>query len=1473
MNKYGKQTSLHHPIQQVIVDRINSIDVSSTGKCFHFISCLNEASQNFQPAMEAIGHQVFVILPFIEKLIQVYYEQLKTELSPAEKNEISHQLHCSIQAVIFCSKNCLNNNKRYNFNRNLGSALTSINVKCLELIDNPDIPMDTKNICAILVVMESLISDKLTSEYLFWIKDNSNIKKLSLIFGIITTMDQKQMNYKILADVSTVLKEIYLETSIDPTLLMSACSSFMELTRKLKDQRIICHENFNSVISSALFVALLNVEHHMDSVRHRARETLKHLVETSVSNNNDILLERIFLEIDKLSSVNLRCSIIVSISPVLKAEQILRQQRNILLFEEILCSVTDNKVANQNLINCYEVVAQKLSEEVDFDKWFKKIVKPALNSMMGKEKLSEERLTIENLLLKLINKDVKVLEEILKQRETFDIGFLFMCLSAGKKAGRFDKETSTADQWKGIISYEKIKNAMIHVEDKIRNSAFLMIVEARKSTEGFSEQELDCVKHFLKYNINVQSPSTRQSILGMLKNLFARIQTVSQAALKKKEVVDLEFYFNFLVHLQEFCLENLVEGSNFTRRKLSLLILHYISKIIGENYPDKSSTVWDGNKLNVLMNVMNDSYEANKENVVEIMKLIPNGVVRQFCKISLRELQVAVTSIRPPDSLTAIYLLEIITKFTFNFDEFPAERSEVSPESLLVLTWCENLLMDGLALAEKSLTVASSTNPLYGLVQSIRHLLSKLDLKTLGVCQLWRNFFQRLIPVCKRLTLVVAPVVNNSSPEGILPEENFDNLDEQTKEEWKKIADQTTPQIVLLCSWRTIKEVSLLLGDICLRAPLKVEGEGDGLLDVDQIISIGDHFLELLSQTKHRGAFEQCYFGFSQLCLRLWTCNEPKLHRLPSEMLNEMISSISGEDKGNNELLSMKNLCATRRSAGLPFMIQPLITAELKVSSTKNFHFVMTSLIKFCRHGEHLETRTHSLNILRALFRCSDLNEAISEYNSDGIKCSILGYGAESWIEKNSATLLFSALMVRIFGVQRTKDSEDLNIKNKMRARIFFLRYPDLYDFFMTQLTEAAQFVANEKMNSKLQPILLLLNRLYPSALEGTQTKLELVNFVPVVSLCSGCVVMPTRILCAKFIANVTPLHLLTARILETIKVLKGSDRLPSNAAHGILLQIFHLAKLIPMMELGEGTSSKLIPILDEICPIGQRFKSQLVCFGAFVDIVTEICLKCWLVFEAPCGEPLSFMGTRNDVEKWLSSNDITEAQVQQGQQLLGYSNHDLNALQHLNLQKHENYKSFSRYLESCFGYDKSALFGSSIVTPKIFIVKLMMCNLGDPSEFFNSLVDSQATAEDDFPLKLNLILLLLDIDYATSMQDEYEINPKEIFVIKNMRVARRFELKSALMYSEELKARLLQRSLDYQVMVKSLDVLSFLHYSDGYGEAATVFIESSLNKPEQLKKSFLRLANLCVKTEKSIAHIDFKFLPDISTDPSYYVK
>lgn len=139
---------------------------------------------------------------------------------------------------------------------------------------------------------------------------------------------------------------------------------------------------------------------------------------------------------------------------------------------------------------------------------------------------------------------------------------------------------------------------------------------------------------------------------------------------------------------------------------------------------------------------------------------------------------------------------------------------------------------------------------------------------------------------------------------------------------------------------------------------------------------------------------------------------------------------------------SAETLCATRRSAGLPFMVQAFTVTEPKLNNQTalksifrdllpmalspegielifllmvcNLHmirlFIISMLLKsldFVKIHLNLPTverflvgvraysesqKVHALNVLRALYKTSSLGDAVQPFVSDGLKAAISGY-------------------------------------------------------------------------------------------------------------------------------------------------------------------------------------------------------------------------------------------------------------------------------------------------------------------------------------------------------------------------------------------------------------------------------------------------------------------------------------------------
>ena len=99
--------------------------------------------------------------------------------------------------------------------------------------------------------------------------------------------------------------------------------------------------------------------------------------------------------------------------------------------------------------------------------------------------------------------------------------------------------------------------------------------------------------------------------------------------------------------------------------------------------------------------------------------------------------------------------------------------------------------------------------------------------------------------LCLEATKIVADVVSSDSPEGHLPDRHL-----------SEDGDGRTAQLLLLCAWRTVKDASLLIGEVCSK----------GFWLPEQTLSrMAEHFVQQLSDITHRGAFEQAYVGFCQV--------------------------------------------------------------------------------------------------------------------------------------------------------------------------------------------------------------------------------------------------------------------------------------------------------------------------------------------------------------------------------------------------------------------------------------------------------------------------------------------------------------------------------------------------------------------------------------------------------------------------------
>ncbi|XP_058407325.1 thyroid adenoma-associated protein isoform X1 [Diceros bicornis minor] len=981
------------------------------------------------------------------------------------------------------------------------------------------------------------------------------------------------------------------------------------------------------------------------------------------------------------------------------------------------------------------------SQAVDstwIDKWHETWVSPLL-FILCEGNLDQKSYVIDYYLPKLLNCNPESLSYMVKMLQTSAdaktgsynsrgaLGALMACLRTARTHGHLHSATDT---WGNLVSSARIKQGLIHQHCQVRIDTLGLLCESNRSTEIVSSEEMQWIQFFITYNLNSQSPGVRQQICSLLKKLFCRIQESSQTLYKleqskskqepeneltkQRPSVSLQQYKNFMSSICNTLFEALFPGSSYPTRFSALTILGSIAEVFpvpegGVQTVYQLSHDIDVGRFQTLVACFASTFEEVKILAFDLLMKLPKTVVQFQDSEKLQGLfQAALelsTSTKPYDSVTASYLLN----FLIWQNALPSSLSAyvktqhvacgdgdksatvVERNTLMVIKCLLENLEEEVSRAGNSLLQAAASFPMYGRVHCITGALQKLSLNGLQLVSEWRPVVEKLLWVSYRLSAVVSPVIQSSSPEGLIPmdtdsesasrlqtilseiqprdtndyfgqakilkeHDSFDledlnasvpNIDTSLEIKGKegKTCD-VTAQMVLVCCWRSMKEVALLLGTLCQLLPMQsVPASPDGLLTVEQVKEIGDYFKQHLLQSRHRGAFELAYTGFVKLTEILKRCPDVSLQKLPEQWLWNVLEEIKCSDPSSK-------LCVTRRSAGIPFYIQALLASEPKKGKMDLLKITMKELISLAEPTDDSSStvpQVHALNILRALYRDTRLGGNIIPYVADGAKAAILGFTSPVWAVRNSSTLLFSTLITRIFGVKRGKD--ELSKKNRMTGSEFFSRFPELYPFLLKQLEAVANTVESGTGELNRHPsmflLLLVLGRLYPSPMDGTYSALSLAPFIPFIMRCGDSPFYRSREMAARALVP----FVMIDEIPDTIRTLLA--KLPNctdqcfrqNHIHGTLLQVYHLLQAFSDSKYRMNTyfQQELADIA--VCTkaklwLAERQNPCLVTRAVYIDIL--FLLTCCLDKPAKGTQPvLEHLGFWEEVRRIISGSEL----------------------------------------------------------------------------------------------------------------------------------------------------------------------------------------------------------------------------------------
>jgi len=258
--------------------------------------------------------------------------------------------------------------------------------------------------------------------------------------------------------------------------------------------------------------------------------------------------------------------------------------------------------------------------------------------------------------------------------------------------------------------------------------------------------------------------------------------------------------------------------------------------------------------------------------------------------------------------------------------------------------------------------------------------------------------------------------------------------------------------------------------------------------------------------------------------------------------------------------------------------------------------------------------RVHALNVLRMLILDAPLSPAVSPFIGDSIISSLLGYTDSSWAVRNSATMVFSAAMLRVVDADKNASNADRTSNQAITMSELFRRYPPLAEFLPAMMRHAVN-LQEEQADSQLFPILLLISRAQPMEQSGMVASTQAYPALIFKALENKHLAI--RAAAARALVNITTEDKTTssssAIIAQCINVLKGvstEGHRKWNLIDGVLLVLERFIMAFPSVEqrlgaIADQLDSVLRATVDRRGPV--VFPPQ--CIATALNILTRLAI------------------------------------------------------------------------------------------------------------------------------------------------------------------------------------------------------------------------------------------------------------------------
>ncbi|XP_033735737.1 thyroid adenoma-associated protein homolog isoform X2 [Pecten maximus] len=769
-----------------------------------------------------------------------------------------------------------------------------------------------------------------------------------------------------------------------------------------------------------------------------------------------------------------------------------------------------------------------------------------------------------------------------------------------------------------------LREALYSSSEETRAEAISLICSSLRKAESLSERDCKLLMEILPHNLKIDSAPFRQHLGASMKKLLSRIRDSCLAELRVGK--DISLGLTFVEWLQSLCVDSLMSGACYQRRKtcLDLLTILYDTLVYQTDSKQRKSFtpestltlvshardegVWDffstSNTVCLLHCLCDGADEIQEMCASLLMKYFQWPLSSSWIGMTQEDLAChllthALNCCNSPKAsesqsgalLTKIIFTKYVVEHGWTFDMtltkdgaccsvLPLNTPEKDNAVVIFLRTLISFIVKTMETSKTNVVLASKTSPVHGFVAASTRCITETpdllykhssDLDTVA-----KEMISLDIVVIDTMLKVMA---RDSEMEMCPSFAEIGSALESWIAESEDSYTETTSlsaeyQYLLSWCWINLKESCKSLGHLTDVLDQKDEKV------VETVHRISQVFSNILTNCRHKGVIEGCRSAFSRYCFSLFTSSNRELNQMPELILKESLSTL---------VTKATSTSTTRMSAGLPIIIQTIVSCERKYKKTKLLQtaldslFHITSLPLAAELDDKFDLpQVHGLNILNSLYSDSSLTASLTPYIEGAVKLVVDSFGSPAWAIRNAATRLFSSLVTKMFGPRKSLEE---GACNTLSFQEFASHYPELPPFMLRELDKAllTDISAVDKLHPSLFPVLTLLSHLGPTV---QQQQSQITEFQGRIQFLLASPVYYLRQLTASAFVAMVPVNSVRDTLIGLLKDIP-ENLCPShmcNRLHGTLLC---LEKILVIHNISEADASEVMGLLKTRAWIG----------------------------------------------------------------------------------------------------------------------------------------------------------------------------------------------------------------------------------------------------------------------------------------------